>query len=301
MPSAVVEERVYADGGVAVALRTPQAWKTHLQGRAIAQEPLVSFTHRPGPAPKRRGKPRVLDFTRVIAGPVATRTLAWVGADVLRIDPPSRPEIEALHLDTGAGKRTALLDARETGPLVDAADVVVIGYRPGALDTYGLGVDDLLARNPRLVVATLSAWGATGPWRNRRGFDSIVQAATGIGVVEGGVVEGGADRPGVLAAQALDHATGYLIAAAVLTALSRQTTTGGGYTVGASLARTAQWLLDQPPTDTTGEPDPTPYLVERPTYAGPVRGPLPALALPNAPADFPFPARQFGADPAQWT
>jgi hypothetical protein len=294
--SETMEQRVYAVGGVAVAVRTYQQWRAHPQAGAVGADPLVAYTRHEGPGTGRRDRLRVLDLTRVIAGPVATRALAWLGHDVLRLDAPWLPEIQAQHLDTGAGKRTALLDVvadRATrDELVDGADVVVTGYRPGGLDRAGLGAADLLARNPRLIVATLSAWGATGPWGGRRGFDSIVQAATGISLIEGDP-----DRPGALAAQALDHATGYLLAAAVLRAAHE----GGGHEIRLSLARTAQWLLGQPHADDTASPDVSHCLVDRDTYAGLLRGPLPALELPGvAPTDYPFPARPFGTDLPAW-
>ncbi|WP_055694726.1 CoA transferase, partial [Streptomyces prasinopilosus] len=214
-PAAEVEETVYAAGGLAVALRTPAEWAAHAQAAAVARRPLVE-RGRLDSAPARTLTPvgrdpllpaaglRVLDLTRVVAGPVATRTLALLGADVLRLDPPGLPELSDQHTDTGFGKRSALLDlaaGRDTfGELLAAADVVVTGYRPGALDRLGLCPEALAERRPGVVVAQLSAWGADGPWGGRRGFDSLVQAATGIAVSEGQ-----AGRPGVLPAQALDH------------------------------------------------------------------------------------------------
>ncbi|NEA87180.1 CoA transferase, partial [Streptomyces sp. SID14436] len=182
---------------------------------------------------------RVLDLTRVIAGPVATRVLGLLGADVLRVDPPGLPELPDQHADTGFGKRSARLDltsGRETfEELLAGADVVVTGYRPGALDRFGLGPRALAERRPGIVVAQLSAWGAYGPWGDRRGFDSLVQVATGIAAAEGT-----GERPGALPAQALDHGTGYLLAAAVLRALTDRSDTGGSRSVRVALARTAQ-------------------------------------------------------------
>ncbi|WP_228985023.1 CoA transferase, partial [Streptomyces sp. DH12] len=140
--------------------------------------------------------------------------------------------------DTGFGKRSALVDlvsGREVfEELLARADVVVTGYRPGSLDRFGLSAEALAGRRPGVVVAQLSAWGATGPWAARRGFDSLVQVATGIAHIEG---EHG--RPGALPAQALDHGTGYLLAAGVLRALSDQADAGGGRLVRVALARTA--------------------------------------------------------------
>lgn len=245
-----VEEAVYAAGGLAVALRTPQEWAAHEQGVAVSRRPLVERERldsargrvfAPAPASSPAAGLRVLDLTRVIAGPVATRTLALLGADVLRVDPPGLPELPDQHADTGFGKRSATLDLtadRETfEELLAAADVVVTGYRPGSLDRLGLSPEALAERRPGLVVAQLSAWGAYGPWGGRRGFDSLVQVATGIAALEGS-----AQRPGALPAQALDHGTGYLLAAAVLRALTEQSQEGGSRCVRLSLARTATWL-----------------------------------------------------------
>ncbi|EPH42811.1 putative CaiB/baiF CoA-transferase family protein C7orf10 like protein [Streptomyces aurantiacus JA 4570] len=181
---------------------------------------------------------RVLDLTRVIAGPVATRTLALLGADVLRVDPPHLPELPDQHADTGFGKRSTALDLADRADrrafedLLAGADVVVTGYRPGTLDRFGLAPEALAERRPGLVVAQLSAWGTTGPWSGRRGFDSLVQAASGIAVTEGAP-----DRPGALPAQALDHGTGHLLAAAVLRSLSERATEGAGGAGGAGGTR----------------------------------------------------------------
>ncbi|WP_310725850.1 CoA transferase [Streptomyces sp. N2A] len=252
-----IEETVYAAGGLAVAARTPGQWARHPQGAAVAARPLLTLGPLDAGGPLRVLPPlvghpvrpaaglRVLDLTRVIAGPVATRTLALLGADVLRIDAPQLPESQDAHHDTGFGKRSTALDLGSAAgratfeELLARADVVVTGYRPGALDRFGLAPEELAARRPGLVVARLSAWGDDGPWGARRGFDSLVQVATGIAAVEAGP-DG---TPGALPAQALDHGTGYLLAAAVLRALTEQTRTGGPFLATLSLARTAHWLM----------------------------------------------------------
>lgn len=187
---------------------------------------------------------RVLDLTRVIAGPVATRTLALLGADVLRIDPPNLPEPDWQHYDTGHGKRSALLDAGSgtMRDLVSMADVVVLGYRPAGLSRLGLDPEELTARHPGLIVLQLSAWGAEHP--DRRGFDSLVQAESGIAMIES------ADgiRPGALPAQALDHSAGYLLAATVMILLDRREREGGSWVARTSLRRIAAELLGMPRT-----------------------------------------------------
>jgi CoA-transferase family III len=247
-----VEDAVFGAGGVAAAVRTDGEWRGHGQGVALGTEPLVA-SRRVGEGPARaRGASRlpaegvrVLDFTRVIAGPVCTRYLAALGADVLRLDPPHRRDlVDGEPADTLLAKRSAIADAsndavrRDIEALLVDADVVVCGYRPGALDHLGLGVKDLVGRHPGLVVVVIDAWGHSGPWAARRGFDSVVQAASGIAAGES--VDG--HRPGVLPCQLLDHGTGYLAAAASLDALRRQMTEGGSYIRRLSLARTASWL-----------------------------------------------------------
>ncbi|WP_258028703.1 CoA transferase [Streptomyces fradiae] len=244
---------------------------------------------------------------RVIA--VATRTLALLGADVLRVDAPGLPESQEAHNDTGLGKRSALLDLahgadrRIFDELLDAADVVVTGYRPGALDRFGLAPEALAERRPGLVVARLSAWGAYGPWGGRRGFDSLVQAATGIALLEGD--EG---RPGALPAQALDHGTGYLVAAGVLRALTERRRGGGTWRVEAALAQTARWLTHgtEPEAPRAGERPGRPYepgawLVERDAPLGRLRHALSPVSYEGGPADWARPPGRWGADEPRWT
>ncbi|MFJ8363910.1 CoA transferase [Streptomyces sp. NPDC093984] len=311
-----VEESVYAAGGLAVALRTPGEWAAHEQGRAIASHPLVG-RERLDEAPVRPvvpldGEPllpaaglRVLDLTRVIAGPVATRTLALFGADVLRIDAPQLPELPDQHADMDIGKRSAVLDLRATADrrtfaeLLTEADVVVTGYRPGALDRFGLSAEQLAERRPGLVVAQLSAWGAYGPWGGRRGFDSLVQVATGIAVTEGS-----AERPGALPAQALDHGTGYLLAGAVLRSLTEQSEEGGTRVVRLALARTAAWLTDGTARDTgpaqAAYDGPASWLAETDSALGRLRYALPPVRFTGGPVDWARPPGRWGEDPARW-
>ena len=182
---------------------------------------------------------RVLDLTRVIAGPVCTRTLALLGADVLRIDPPHLAEPAWQHLDTGHGKRSARLNARspQMHALLAAADVVVLGYRPASLARLGLSPESLIERHPGLIVAQLSAWGIDQP--ERAGFDSLVQAESGISLIE----SPDGERPGALPAQALDHSAGYLLAAAIATVIERRASDGGSWLIRTSLRRIAAELL----------------------------------------------------------
>ncbi|MFI2373011.1 CoA transferase [Streptomyces sp. NPDC018833] len=308
-----VEESVYAAGGLAVAARDPKEWAGHPQGAAAAAQPLLVMERiGNGPAPRAAGGSaalpcaglRVLDLTRVLAGPVATRTLALLGADVLRIDAPGLPESQEAHNDTGMGKRSTRLDLAAAADraafeeLLASADVVVTGYRPGALDRFGLAPEELVERRPGLVVARLSAWGRHGPWAARRGFDSLVQAASGIAEIEGD-----GERPGVLPAQALDHGTGYLLAAGVLRALTEQYGTGGARLVELALARTAAWLvndLHKTPDTAAGEYDAERWLTEADSPMGRLRHALPPVSFDGGPANWAFPAGLWGTDAPEW-
>jgi crotonobetainyl-CoA:carnitine CoA-transferase CaiB-like acyl-CoA transferase len=331
--AAEVEETVYAAGGLAVAVRSPEEWEAHPQGARFAGQPLVRtalmdqapplpLTDTAGPGALR--SVRVLDLTRVIAGPVATRTLALLGADVLRIDAPQLPESADTHADTGRGKRSTLLDLSSRADqatfeeLLSAADVVITGYRPGALDRFGLAPESMADRRPGVVVGQINTWGPYGPWRRRRGFDSLVQAASGIAVTEGQRdVDGtGEETPGALPAQALDHGTGYLLAAAVLRALTEQRRGRcGSRLVRLALAQTADWLQngltsgarDEPalsPAAIGGGPhaphDPAPWLNETDSPLGRLRYALPPVDYDGAPDDWSSPPRVPGADPAAW-
>lgn len=302
-----LETALHEAGGVGAAVRTEQDWVAHPAGRAAAALPLVDRRDL-GDAPPRphRDRPRVLDLTRVIAGPVGTRTLAAHGADVLRIDAPDRPELPALTWETLAGKRSALLDLAtgqdRLAELLAGADVVVTGYRPGALDRFGLAPEQLAARYPGLAIVTLSAWGHLGPWADRRGFDSIVQAAAGIAEVERR--DPAPDRPpGALPAQLLDHATGYLAAAGVLLALADQRRAGGTPHVRLSLAGTAAWLLGLPRhagSPDVPEADPRPFVEEVEASVGRLTLASPPGTVDGRALHWPGPPPAFGAAAARW-
>ncbi|WP_239162064.1 CoA transferase [Acrocarpospora phusangensis] len=265
-----VEEEVTRAGGCAGAMRTRQEWRSHPQAEAVAAEPVVSLvplgpqvsasagwgSAGSGESPA-EGRPlagvRVLDLTRVIAGPVAARALAAYGADVLRVGSAELPEVAGVVVETAFGKRSCHIDLR-TDPeklwdLVARADVIIRGYRPGALETLGFGAEELARVRPGIIVVDISAYGVRGPWAGRRGFDSLVQMVSGI------AHEGGdGTRPQPLPCQALDHATGYLAAFAAVAGLLRRAGRGGSWHARLSLARTARWLDDLG----RGEPGPDP-------------------------------------------
>jgi hypothetical protein len=278
-----LEAAVVAAGGPAAVLHSTAAWLSSSPGRAAQQERL-----RVDPAPPAAidlpaaGAPltgvRVLDLTRVIAGPVCTRFLAAYGADVLRIDPPGFAEVPALVPEVTAGKRCAALDLRSDQgrqqflSLVRQAHVVVSGLRDGALPGLGLGPAQLRAINPSVIDARMNAYGWDGPWRSRRGFDSLVQMSCGLAHLDQ------ESAPAPLPVQALDHATGYLLAAAVCRALARQVRTGVPCEIRTSLVATANILLALP----------------RPT------APAAGTAPPAGTADPHWPAEVFETVPTFW-
>jgi crotonobetainyl-CoA:carnitine CoA-transferase CaiB-like acyl-CoA transferase len=248
-----IERAVLEAGGCAAAMRDIERWRAHPQARALADVPLVRGTRlddarpiRLDPSPqggRQLAGIRVLDLTRVIAGPVAARTLAAHGADVLRVGAAHLPEVPGLVVSTAFGKRSCHLDLRSIddrrafAELVAGADILIQAYRPGALAALGFGPEALAALRPGIVSVEISAYGGRGPWARRRGFDSLVQMSTGI-AHEGG--DGISPRP--LPVQALDHATGYLAAFGAMAALLRRAEEGGSRHVELSLARTACWL-----------------------------------------------------------
>ena len=259
-----LESAVFKQKGCAAAMRTTAAWSRHPQGRRVSGEPLIATRTTPDRgSPARSLTPhrplagvRILDLTRVLAGPVATRFLSGLGADVLRIDPPDWDEPGVIP-DVALGKRCARLDLRDPRDravlleLLRDADVLVHGYRSDALDRLELGAELRRQIRPGLVDIALDAYGWSGPWRTRRGFDSLVQMSTGI--AEEGMRTLGTDQPAPLPVQAIDHATGYLLAAATLRGLTERARTSRGFEARASLARTAQSLIGGPRRDGSGD------------------------------------------------
>jgi CoA-transferase family III len=310
-----LESAIVGAGGAAAAMRSTAEWAVHPQGAAVAAEPVmhrvahpksqVTASLRLGSDPARPlAGVRVLDLTRVLAGPVSTRFLAGYGAQVLRIDPLDWDE-PPLVPDVTVGKRCARVDLRSAEgrqaffDLLDSADVIVHGYRPGALDGLGLGEARRRERRPNLVDVSLDAYGWTGPWSTRRGFDSLLQMSSGI--AETGMRLGGVDVPAPLPFQALDHATGYLLAAAVvrgLTTLSNQSTPTTWRT---SLARTAATLTEAGPGDAGGPLTPVEAdgPVEHTAWGDLRRLPSP-LTVGGHGLAWDSPARPLGTDPARW-
>ncbi|HJQ57900.1 MAG TPA: CoA transferase [Vineibacter sp.] len=248
-------EQDAADAGLVVAMmRSPAEWDAHPQGRALTELPVLRIkkigeapAHEFSDDPERPlSGVRVLDLTRVIAGPVCGRTLAAHGADVMNVSAPHLPSVEPLVIDCGRGKLAAHVDLRdESGKeilraLARQSDVFVQGYRPYAIAGRGFDRDAVAALRPGIVYVSLSAYGNAGPWATRRGFDSLVQTATGINHAEAAAAS--SDEPKPLPCQALDHASGYLMALGAMIALLRRAREGGSWHVRVSLAQTGRWI-----------------------------------------------------------
>jgi crotonobetainyl-CoA:carnitine CoA-transferase CaiB-like acyl-CoA transferase len=254
-------ETAAAEAGLVVtACRSFAEWDQHPQSRAIAGLPLFTIDQigdapaQPMPAADRPlAGIKVLDLTRIIAGPVCGRTLAAHGAEVLLVMASHQPTMAPLVIDTGRGKLSAYVDLREASgreiltSLLRDADVFVQGYRPGAIAAFGFGPQEVAQIRqevaqirPGIVYVSLCAYGHEGPWAGRRGFDSLVQTASGFNAAE--AEASGASEPKPLPAQALDHATGYLMAFAAISALARRAGRGGSWHVRASLAQTGYWI-----------------------------------------------------------
>ncbi|MFN4090665.1 MAG: CoA transferase, partial [Alphaproteobacteria bacterium] len=265
--AATLEDALAEAQMCAAMVRSPEEWRTHPQGRAVAAEPLFAIERigdaPPEPLPADGGRPldgvRALDLTRVIAGPVCGRTLAEHGAAVMRVAGPHLPFVPTLVMDTGRGKFSAHVDLRgEAGratlaALARDADIFVQAYRPGAIAARGFGPEQVAALRPGIVYVSLCAYGYAGPWRDRRGFDSLLQSASGIAWEEGRAA--GTDGPKHLPCQALDHATGYLAAFGAMVGLLRRMREGGSWHVRVSLARTGRWIEDLGRIDGMSHPD----------------------------------------------
>lgn len=247
------ETAAYAAGGVVALMRSYDEWSATPHAKELAKLPLIEIEKIGDAAPKpwaSGDRPlaglRVLDLSRVIAGPVAGRTLAAHGADVLLISGPDLPAIPWLTIDTGRGKLSSFVELRsEEGrqvmrDLVAQADIFSQGYRPQAIARLGFSSEEAARINPGIVYVTLSAYGHAGPWADRRGFDSLVQTTTGFNHAEGQAA--GIDGPKELPAQMLDHATGYFMAFGAMMAKARQAREGGSWHVRVSLAQTGRWL-----------------------------------------------------------
>jgi crotonobetainyl-CoA:carnitine CoA-transferase CaiB-like acyl-CoA transferase len=318
-PSFALEDALAAAGQCGAVLRSAAEWADHPQGRALAATPLVDL-RRIGDAPRRTfaaaSRPlegvRVLDLTRILAGPTCARTLAEHGAEVLRLASPRHPDIAPFVPDTSHGKRSAWLDLDEAGAdarlraLVAGADVFSQGYRRGALEARGFGAEALARLRPGLVCVSVNAYGHEGPWSGRRGWEQLAQACTGVALEHSGLDVADDIRPTVIPAAPSDYCSGYLAACGAMLALRRQAIEGGSWEVRVSLARTSMWLRELgtvPP-----EARPTPLTVDeidawsetRATPWGRLRHLVPVACLSATPPRWARPSAPPGHDPPAW-
>ncbi|MCH8989976.1 MAG: CoA transferase [Chloroflexi bacterium] len=251
-----LEEAIIAAKGAGGMVRTIEEWAQHPQAAAVASLPLMEIV-KIGDSPPEKlpdgDRPlsgiRVLDLTRVLAGPTCARTLAEHGADVLKITAAHLPNIGYQEYDTGHGKLSSNLDLREQRDLevlrglVRESDVFSQGYRPGTLGTRGLSPEELAQLRPGIVYVSLSAFSHVGPWASRRGFDTVVQTVSGITSRQGDLFPGAVPGPQFYPVSAIDYLTGYLMAFGALVALERRTREGGSWLVRISLAQVGHWLV----------------------------------------------------------
>ena len=253
-----LEEAIIAANGAGGMARSMEEWARHPQSAAVASLPLLEI-EKIGDSPPEAlpdgSRPlsgiRVLDLTRVLAGPTCARTLAEHGADVMKITAPHLPSIPAQEYDTGHGKLSAHLDLRQPDDLetmrglARESDIFSQGYRPGALAKRGLSPEDLAALRPGIIYISLSAFGRLGPWSSRRGFDTVVQTVSGITVRQGELFPGSEPGPQFYPVSAIDYLTGYLMAFGSMVALARRVREGGSWLVRISLAQTGRWLVNR--------------------------------------------------------
>jgi len=311
------ETAAYASGAVVSMMRSHDEWSATPQAEALARLPPFTI-EKIGEAPPRPwpegDRPlagiRVLDLSRVIAGPVAGRTLAVHGADVMLIAGPTLPAIPWLTIDTGRGKLSSFVELKDEAgraglrALLAEADILSQGYRPQAIASLGFSPDDAAKINPGIIYVSLSAYGHTGPWAGRRGFDSLVQTSTGFNHAEG--LAAGIDRPKELPAQMLDHATGHLMAFAAMMAKIRQSREGGSWLVRLSLAQTGRWLwalgrlADGLKTEDLRGETIRPYLEDMPSGFGRLSAVSHSAKLSKTPAFWARPVMPLGSHVPQW-
>jgi len=315
-----LEDAIHAAGGCAALVRSAAEWRRHPQSAAVATVPLLAIERigdaPPKPLPREGDRPlsgfRVLDLTRVLAGPTCARTLAEHGAEVLKVSGPHLPHSGELEIDTGLGKRACFLDLRRPADAATLqslirdgrADVFSQGYRPGTLAAKGFSPEQIAALRPGVVFVELSAWSVAGPWARRRGFDTIVQCASGMALIQGAGRE-----PRLLPVSAIDYVTGYLMAYGVMIALRRRAREGGSWRVRCSLARTGQWIAERGLLDAAAVADVPKELpedkiaqlsMETVSPMGTIRHIRPVAQMVETPPRWARPPVPLGHDAAEW-
>jgi crotonobetainyl-CoA:carnitine CoA-transferase CaiB-like acyl-CoA transferase len=317
-----LEEAIIAAKGAGGMVRSMEEWASHPQAQALATLPLFEIV-KIGDAPAERlregDRPlsgiRVLDLTRVLAGPSSARTLAEHGADVLKITAAHLPNLGYQEFDTGHGKLSAQLDLREPQQLatlkdlIRETDVFIQGYRPGTLSDRGLSPEELAKLRPGLVYVSLCAFSHVGPWASRRGFDTVVQNVSGITTRQGQLFPGAEPGPQFYPVSAIDYLTGYLMAFGAMVALTRRAREGGSWLVRISLAQTGRWLVgrgevpesrlhDIPKEFTQAELDK--WSIETVTPVGRLRHLAPTLQLSETQPYWARPTVPLGYHAAAW-
>lgn len=297
-------------------VRSNDEWLATAHGQVLAGKPIVEIIKIAGgdPEPLPEGdRPlsgiRALDLTRILAGPIAARTLAENGADVLMIAAEHLPQIKEHVMDTSHGKRSTFLNLKEAADndtlrdLVRNADVFSQGYRPGEMAKLGFAPEDLAALRPGIVCLSISCFGADGPFSHRAGWEQVAQTVTGI-CHDGARINDG--RPKLLPAAACDYTTGYLGAYGVLLALARRAREGGSYHVRVSLCQSGMFIYRQGKTtfEAPGMDLDAAELdalrIETATSHGPLRHLGPVLQLSETPPHWERPTPKFGGDDAAW-
>jgi crotonobetainyl-CoA:carnitine CoA-transferase CaiB-like acyl-CoA transferase len=307
-------EDALADAGTCGAMaRSSEEWSGHPQARAVRPLGRVSIEKiGEGPAvplhDETASRPltgvRVLDLSRLLAGPTNGRTLAEHGAEVLLVNSARLTNVPAFVMDTSHGKRSSRLELDDPDgvatlqALATGADVFSQGYRGGSLERRGFGPEALAALRPGIVVVTINCYGDTGPWRLRPGWEQMAQTVSGLAVGQGG-----ADHPALVPAAACDYTTGYLAALGTMAALRRRAHEGGSYHVRASLCQTAAWFTTTGTgtgAATTGFGDVDSYLTTSDTPFGRLRHLSPVARLPATPARWEVPTSPVGSHPPAW-
>ena len=314
-----LDNAIAAAGACAAKVLTPAEWLAHPQGAYLAARPVVEITRvadgRPEPLPpgdQPLSGVRVLDLTRILAGPTTSLGLAEHGAEVLMVTAPDLPQVPSFVRDTSHGKRSCFLDFKRVDEaatfrsLVRKADVVVDGYRPGRLAAHGFGVDAMMALRPGLIHVTVNCFGAGGPLASRAGWDQIAQAVTGICHTQGEAT--GAGQPKLTPVPMCDFLTGFLGTFGALLALARRTREGGSYRVEVSLCQAAMLFQRQGLVDGFGDapgqltPDEFEALAVRVdnTAYGDLKTLGPVLHMSDTPCRWSRPTPKLGSDRAEW-
>jgi crotonobetainyl-CoA:carnitine CoA-transferase CaiB-like acyl-CoA transferase len=309
----MLEDAIFAAGGCCAFIRSEAEWDATPQAAVVARLPLLEILRigdaPPEPLPQ-GDRPlsgiRVLDLTRVLAGPTGARAMAEHGADVMKVARPDLPDSGMFDLDTGLGKLSTYLDFRQPAQaetlrtLIRQGDVFSQSYRPGALASHGFGPEDLVRLRPGIVYVTLSAWGHEGPWRNRRGYDTVVQSANGMAFT-------GADsQPAFLPASPQDYVAGYLMAYGAMVALARRAREGGSWMVRLSLAGAGHWIRSLGPVDPADGVAELPadelqsYMIDSASPVGRLTHLAPVVQMSETPARWARPAVPLGTSAPVW-